>query len=74
MKKSELKLQVASLVECGKGLALASYIENAEAREATEKLLNEQIDAICEQLTLLCEDVDLSFIGEMLENGERKEN
>ena len=66
-----MKLYVAQLVECGKGLALASQMEAGEAKEAAENLLNNTIDDICKQLELYCEDVDFAFVKEMLEDGEQ---
>ena len=59
MKKAEINLYCAQLVECGKALALASMMEKeSPAREAAERICNDQIDGICKQLELLCEDAD----------------
>ena len=69
MKKADVKLIAAQLVECGKGLALAEFLKEGEAKEKAEAVLNEQIDNICRQLETYCEDVDFAFVKEMLENG-----
>ena len=70
MKKKEVRLYCAQLVECGKGLALASMLDNgSEARQAAERVFENQIDNICKQLELYCEDVDFKEAQEYLEDG-----
>ena len=67
MKKKEMKLLVATLVECGKGLAYASQMpKGSKEREAGTRILNEQIDGALKQLELLCEDVDYKKAAEIL--------
>ena len=69
--KKEMRLYCAELVECGKGLALASLMEEgSKQREAAEKVLNEHIDQILKQLELTCSDVDYSQVEEYLQDGE----
>lgn len=73
--KKEMRLYCAELVECGKGLALASCMEEgSKSRKAAEKVLNEHIDQILKQLELTCSDVDYSQVEEYLQDGEESIN
>lgn len=67
MKKKEMRLLVASLVECGKGLGLASLMPDGKAKEEGTRILNEQIENACKQLELFCEDVDYKELTKKLE-------
>lgn len=72
--KKEMRLYCAELVECGKGFALASHMEEgSEQRKAAEKVLNEHVYQILKQLELTCSDVDYSQVEEYLQDGEEKE-
>lgn len=74
MKKKELKLYAAQLVESGKALALASLMPDKEIKEAAERLANESIDNVLKQLELFCEDCDYKKIEEILNYGEETNN
>ena len=56
MNKKEMKLYIAQLVESGKGLGLASLMEEGPARSEAERVLNLSIDSVAKQLELLCDD------------------
>ena len=56
MKKKEMRLYIAQLVESGKGLGLASLMEKGKARSEAERVLELSVDSIAKQLELLCED------------------
>lgn len=70
MKKKEMKLYAATLVECGRGLALADMMPEGKARDEAERIINLEIDSILTQLELLCEDVSFKKIEEVLNNAK----
>ena len=71
MKKAEVDLLVAQLVECGKGLALASLMEEGQVKKLSENLLKERIDEICKEFNLQCSDLDFTEAKEILEDGKQ---
>ena len=64
MKKKEIKLIVASLVECGRGLAFADHLPEGAAKKEGTRLLNEQIEGFSKQLELLAEDASFREVKE----------
>lgn len=70
MKKKEMQLYAAQLVEAGKGLALAENLEDKELKEKTLFILSETIDNVVKQLELMCEDCDYKKIEEVLKDGQ----
>lgn len=68
MKKKEMRLYIAQIVESGKGLGIASLMPEGKPREEAERVLNLSIDSLASQLEMLCEDA--SFKVEELENAE----
>lgn len=70
MKKKEMQLYAAQLVEAGKGLALAEHLEDKELKEKTLFILSETVDNVVKQLELMCEDCDYKKIEEVLKDGE----
>ena len=70
MKKKEMQLYAAQLVEAGKGLALAENLEDTELKEKALFILSETIDNVVKQLELMCEDCDYKKIEEVLKDGE----
>ena len=72
--KKEMQIYCAELVECGRGLALASMMEKgSKKREAAEKLLNEHIENVLKQLELTCSDVCYNDVEEILQDGKENE-
>lgn len=70
MKKKEMQLYAAQLVEAGKGLALAEHLEDKELKQKALFILSETIDNVVKQLELMCEDCDYKKIEEVLKDGE----
>lgn len=70
MKKKEMQLYAAQLVEAGKGLALAENLEDKELKEKALFILSETVDNVVKQLELMCEDCDYKKIEEVLKDGE----
>ena len=59
MKKAEMQILAQQLVESGKILMLASYMEEgSEPRKAAEQVANDSINFVLTQLELFCEDAD----------------
>lgn len=74
MKKKEMQLYAAQLVEAGKGLALAENLEDKELKEKSLFILSETIDNVVKQLELMCEDCDYKKIEEVLKDGEENQH
>lgn len=71
MLKKEMKLYASTLVEAGKGLALAEMLKDEELKEKSINILNETIDNTLKQLELLCSDCDFKKIEEVLKDGDK---
>lgn len=67
MKKKEMRLYAAQLVESGKGLALAELMEEGESKKAAIDLFNKSIDDTLKQLELLCSDCTFKEVEEFLD-------
>lgn len=74
MLKKEMKLYASTLVEAGKGLALAEMLKDEELKEKSINILNETIDNTLKQLELLCIDCDFKKIEEVLKDGDKEKN
>lgn len=56
MLKKEVKIIVTTIIEAGKGLALADFLQNKELKNKTKRVLMETIDDCTKQLELYCSD------------------